>query len=55
MSKHQLTHLFELKLTEEINYEMEIYFCGTDPDEPSLKVSHISFAVPNAKVLRLLK
>ena len=55
MSEHQLTHLFELKLIEEINYELEIYVCGTDPDEPSLKVSNISFAMPNKKILNLLK
>ena len=55
MSEHQLTHLFELKLIEEINYELEIYVCGTDLDEPSLKVSNISFAMPNKKILNLLK
>ena len=55
MSEHQLTHLFEVKLKEEINYEMEIYVCGSDPNELSLNVSNISFAFPNAKVLRLLK
>ena len=54
MSEHLLTHLFEIKLKEEINFEMELYWCGTDPNELSLDVSNITFAMPNAKVLRLL-
>ena len=55
MDPHVLTHIFELKLKEEIDYEMEIYVCGSDPNELSLKVSNISFAMPNARIIELLK
>jgi hypothetical protein len=55
MEPHMLTHVFELKLKEEIDYEMEIYVCGSDINEPSLKVSNISFAMSNSRILNLLK
>ena len=55
MSEHKLTHLFEVKLQEEINEEISIYKCGERVDEPSLQVSNISFARKNAKIMKLLR
>ena len=50
-----MTHLFEIELQKEIDYEMELYVCGSDPNEQTLKVSNINFTFNNKEVINLLK
>ena len=48
-------YLFEQKLKQNLQYEMQIYACDDEDIEKSLDVSHISFVQQNAAIINLLK